>query len=114
MQIMDVHWPYRVQKFSLNPAWQFENHQDQKKVTPRLTSESPQFTPQEHKSLIAQYQNAVRRVDSFLGDFIASLKSEGRLDDTVVIITADHGEEFHEHGHYFHSSNLFDILVHVL
>jgi arylsulfatase A-like enzyme len=113
LQIMDVHWPYRIQKFSLNPAWQFENQNDQKNITPRLTSETPNFTPEEHKSLLRQYQDAVRRVDSLLGDYLESLFKQGRFEDTVIIITADHGEEFGEHGHYFHSSNLFDILVHV-
>lgn len=113
LQIMDVHWPYRPQKFSLNPAWQIGYRKDQKSIGPRLTSDSPQFTPEEHSLLVQQYQEAVRRSDALLGDFLREIYQQGRFKDSAIMITADHGEEFGEHGRYFHSSNLYDVLVHV-
>ena len=34
------------------------------------------------------------------------LKKQGRYDDSVIIVTGDHGEEFYENGSWFHSSSL--------
>jgi arylsulfatase A-like enzyme len=37
----------------------------------------------------------------------------GVLDDTLIVITADHGEEFKEHGDFGHNHKLYDELIHV-
>jgi arylsulfatase A-like enzyme len=41
-----------------------------------------------------------------MADFIGKLKSSGRYDDALIILTGDHGEEFQEHGNWFHCSAL--------
>jgi len=46
----------------------------------------------------ARYQTAVHFVDSLVGDVIEDLRARGLLDSTVVLISADHGEEFGESG----------------
>lgn len=46
----------------------------------------------------AAYRTEVRLTDEALDAFLTDLDSQGLLDTTVVIITADHGEEFGEHG----------------
>ena len=35
------------------------------------------------------------------------------MENTIVIITADHGEEFYEHGFYSHAFNLYNESIHV-
>jgi arylsulfatase A-like enzyme len=47
---------------------------------------------------ILLYDNALRYVDSVIEDFYAFLQDKGLLDNTVFIVTADHGEEFWEHA----------------
>lgn len=49
------------------------------------------------------------RVQSLL----KSLSSRGDLENTVVVLTGDHGEEFREHGSLAHKEKLYDELVHV-
>ena len=49
-----------------------------------------------------RYRNAVFYTDSLIGQFLA----EQKRDDAIVVITGDHGEEFYEHGHMFHTSSL--------
>lgn len=44
------------------------------------------------------YQSATHYVDSLMGDVIASLENNGQTEQTVMIITSDHGEEFGESG----------------
>ena len=50
----------------------------------------------------ALYRGEVRFCDQQVARIIAALRSSGRLDRTLLIVTADHGEEFGEHGHVFH------------
>jgi len=50
----------------------------------------------------ALYRGEVRCVDREIARVVEALRSSRDLDDTVVVLTADHGEEFGEHGHIFH------------
>jgi len=59
------------------------------------------------------YDGQVRCVDDAVGSIMQGLSLLGRLDDTLVIITADHGEEFWEHGSAEHGHTLYDELLHV-
>ena len=63
--------------------------------------------------LIALYDSAVAYHDIAMGYLFRSLESAGVLDDTVVVFTADHGEEFYEHGSVGHGHTLHDELIHV-
>lgn len=53
-----------------------------------------------------RYRNAVHYVDELFERFESSLKSSHLWDDSVVVFTSDHGEEFNEHGCIFHASSL--------
>jgi hypothetical protein len=57
-------------------------------------------------SIKRRYHNAVAWVDFQVEEFVLELKRQGRYDDSVIIVTGDHGEEFHENGSWFHSSSL--------
>ncbi|RDC61039.1 hypothetical protein HME9302_02256 [Alteripontixanthobacter maritimus] len=48
------------------------------------------------------YWNAVANADYWLGEVIARLKSKGVWDDTVLIVTGDHGEDLFENGFLGH------------
>lgn len=52
----------------------------------------------------ARYINANHHLDSQLGRVFKLLEEQGRLDDTIVIVTGDHGEEFMENGRWGHNS----------
>lgn len=54
------------------------------------------------------YDGAIRFLDEELAKFIAELKARGLYDDAVILLTADHGEEFHEHGGWWHGTTLYD------
>jgi membrane-anchored protein YejM (alkaline phosphatase superfamily) len=55
-----------------------------------------------------RYINSVHHLDSQFARIIDYLEQEKLLDNTVVIITGDHGEEFNEHGHWGHGSSFND------
>ena len=45
-----------------------------------------------------RYRNCCRTLDGFLGQVFDTLERRGLLDDTIVVLLGDHGEEFFEHG----------------
>ncbi len=49
----------------------------------------------------AEYEAAAHFVDSLMGEVFATLESEGLFEDTAIIVTSDHGEEFGESGEGF-------------
>jgi arylsulfatase A-like enzyme len=55
--------------------------------------------------LRGSYDDCIRYWDGVrLPALLRSLRREGLLDDTLIVVTADHGEEFAEHGRYGHKS----------
>ncbi len=51
------------------------------------------------------YKNAVFFNDSLVGEMIALLKEKGLYEDSVIIVTSDHGQEFFEYGGFGHNSS---------
>jgi hypothetical protein len=60
-----------------------------------------------------RYRNAVHHADACLGRVLRSLEELGLAEDTLVVITGDHGEEFRECGFYGHTSAFTSPQVHV-
>ncbi|MBX3027531.1 sulfatase [bacterium] len=59
------------------------------------------------------YMESVRYHDHYLGELLERLKAQGLYDRSVVAVTADHGEEFHEHGGWWHGTTLYEEALHV-
>jgi arylsulfatase A-like enzyme len=59
------------------------------------------------------YDASLAYLDHHVGRLLAELDRRGILDDTLVVITADHGEHFGEHGLFGHGNSLYHQLVHV-
>lgn len=61
----------------------------------------------------ARYDEEVLFLDSVLHSFYANLKKRGAVDNTLFIITSDHGELFGEMGYLAHSFNTYNSLIHI-
>jgi arylsulfatase A-like enzyme len=59
------------------------------------------------------YDAELARVSRGVGDAVSELSARGLLEKTVVIVTADHGENIGDHGHLDHVFTLYDTLLHV-
>lgn len=59
------------------------------------------------------YKGEIRYVDSVLGNLFEFLRKSGVWDDTVILITSDHGEMLREHGEYGHGFFLYNPALHV-
>ncbi|MDE3064067.1 MAG: sulfatase-like hydrolase/transferase [Acidobacteriota bacterium] len=54
--------------------------------------------PDAMRRLIAQYYGMISEVDAQLGRAVAAIEARGEWDDTLVVITSDHGEQLGDHG----------------
>jgi arylsulfatase A-like enzyme len=64
--------------------------------------------------LAAVYDRKVKDADERLGTFLNRFRSMGLLDDTLVIIMSDHGDELMEHGALDHGFTLYQEQLHVV
>lgn len=67
----------------------------------------------QREPILNRYRNAISWLDVLSGRVIDALESSGLLDDAIVVITGDHGEEFGEHGLWGHNSAFNDEQIHV-
>lgn len=73
----------------------------------------PNPAPSWVKPFKEAYAMEVRYVDDHLGLLFQRLKSQGLYDDAMIIITADHGEEFYEHQGWWHGTTLYNEQIQV-
>ena len=59
------------------------------------------------------YIREIEHLDEHLARLFAGLKERGQYDDTLIVFTADHGEEFYEHQGWWHGFTLYDEQTHV-
>ncbi|GEM_PF-352929 len=67
----------------------------------------------DRQHLLDLYDGEIAFTDHHLGALVAHLKAEDLWDDTLVVVTADHGEEFQEHGSVHHIRTLYEEVVRV-
>jgi arylsulfatase A-like enzyme len=63
--------------------------------------------------LRALYRGEIAWTDAAVGKLIERLRADGRLDDTLIVIVGDHGEEFFEHQNRGHRQSLYDEVLRV-
>ena len=68
----------------------------------------------EFSEFIALLDSAIYEADdNLIGGIVAELKARGIYDKTIIIITADHGNEYMEHGSVGHGAKLYDESIRV-
>jgi len=92
------------------------------KATARLAASEPierlreiasTLTPEDIEYLTALYDEEIHVTDAGIGEVLARLREGGAFDDTLVVVTSDHGEEFLEHDWIGHTKNLYESVVRV-
>jgi len=59
------------------------------------------------------YDGEIRYWDEELGTLLEGLRKRGLYDALTIVVTSDHGEEFNEHGGFWHGTTLYDEQVRV-
>jgi len=114
LHTFQVHCPYRVdsqayQRFAARPD-------DPGRFDPFCQDaifHPERYTPEQVQVLSDRYDAAIWRVDEALGGFLRELEQMGKLQDSVLVVTSDHGEEFSEHGALGHGVSLYAEVIRV-
>jgi arylsulfatase A-like enzyme len=77
----------------------------------RVMNPSPPLDRAEE--LHSLYLQGVRYHDDGLRALVEQLKQAGVYDSSAIAVTADHGEEFAEHGDWWHGTSLYEEQIHV-
>jgi len=90
---MDPHDPYMVRPYNGEGYARVAN------------PDPPAALAEKYRKL---YDGEVEHVDRHVGALLDDLRARGIYDRALVILTADHGEEFHDHGGWWHGTTLYD------
>jgi len=120
LNLMGAHLPYRPPQHYLDRVAPDVDRQAYKFMN-RFNSEAsrwasptdPPLADWEQRALNDFYDAEVLHQDYHLGRLLDYLKTAGALDDTLVIIAADHGESHGDHNFFGHSFVVYQELVHV-
>jgi len=117
---MDTHHPY------FPPKHFFEELSDQKldilrgiKLIKKILHSGYNPTDKERQFIVDLYDSSIKYIDNTIGLLFEYLNEQDLLNNTYVVITADHGEELWDHGHYGHGAQigrpmtLYNEMIHV-
>ena len=103
---LDVHEPYLPLQNSLS----FKNKLMITKLNRKLRYFRKDLSLTEVKKLHHLYIKEIEQFDKEIGNLIRKLKEENLYEDTIIIFTADHGEQFGEHGGHGHGALYDEVL----
>lgn len=75
--------------------------------------ETPHPPVERAEQLLDLYRQEVSHWDEIFGQLLEQLRRLGVFDSALIIVTADHGEEFADHGGFWHGTTLYQELVRV-
>jgi choline-sulfatase len=97
----------------MDPGYQGTLGPRKKLLDPVMTTPVP-LSARDVQHLDALYDAAVQGSDRISGSLLAGLRAAGRLDHTIVVFAADHGEELYQHNRYlYHSCSVYQTTLHV-
>jgi hypothetical protein len=79
----------------------------------RLIQDPDSLAEADIEILIGLYRSAVQYVDHQVGRLIRALEEMGCYDETLILLTSDHGELFGDHDQYGKPERMYDELLHV-
>lgn len=111
VHLIDAHWPYEppeelLERFGPRPP-------DLEGLLQRVVDNERPRTPEEIERVVALYDAEIASADEGVGRLLEAMKDLGIYDRSLILVTADHGEAFYDHGHWQHSRTLYEELVRI-
>ncbi|MFI5265557.1 MAG: sulfatase [Candidatus Levyibacteriota bacterium] len=69
------------------------------------------LTDKDVQYIIDMYDNSLKQFDDFLGSLTTSLRKQGLMDKTIIVVESEKGEDLGEHGYFVHY-DIYDTIVH--
>lgn len=108
---MDTHHPYLSPKRIQEKYGRVFSKKRIKQLSQKTRSAQDDITEDDIPEMEYIYDCSVRYVDEQIGRIVDHLRTEEELDNSLIIITGDHGEGFGEFGKFGHADELWDTLV---
>jgi len=111
LHMFDPHWKYlppaefRI-RFGQRPG-------DISDLLSKVPQSDPPESRKEIEDMINLYDGEIAYLDQEVGRLFDELKAMGLYDRSLIIVTADHGEAFFEHGYWEHSQTLYEEMVRI-
>lgn len=114
LHFLDLHWPYcpRDTYGALDPGSR-NFCANWRELGIRLFKGDEKLSPADLRALRARYAEELLGLDAELGKLFDTLRARGRFDETLIVVTSDHGEELFDHGRTRHGHTLYEELLHV-
>jgi choline-sulfatase len=124
--LLQAHLPYTAPEVHKNLYWNdayVQNVESKRRVKQVLSSSlvvrgEATFLPEDQTAIWALYDGSVHYMDAEFGRIIKAVEELGLLENTIIVYSADHGEELLDHGFVGHAStgkggHLHDEITHV-
>jgi arylsulfatase len=111
---MDTHGPYEPPgEYATRYTDRTISDRDAQSLYQRAISDPESITDDERQLLIDLYDAEIAYNDEGVGNFLDALRDRGLYENSLLIVTADHGDAFGEHGYYEHPRYLHEDLTRV-
>jgi arylsulfatase A-like enzyme len=116
LNYMDAHTPYLPPPPydalfpGKDPRWRWDSHRRFKR---RAAAGPVQLPGPVRAHLESQYDGGIAYADAALGRVLARLRELDLYEDSMIVVTSDHGEAFGEHGLFEHGVSVHENQVHV-
>jgi arylsulfatase A-like enzyme len=111
LHLIDAHWPY-------DPPPEFRERfrasaPNVSHLLNKVLDHEPPDSPEEVDQIVALYDAEIAYADRELGRFFDELKARDLYDRSLIILFADHGEAFYEHGRWQHTITLYEEIIRI-
>lgn len=117
LHYLEIHWPYcppRAIRGTFDAGRSSIRWcRDWRQLREDILSGAVELGEDDRQAMEARYDEELLALDEQLGKLFAALRERQLWDDTVIVLTSDHGEEFFEHGAITHGQSLYEELIHV-
>ncbi len=117
LHYLDIHWPYCPPAATFGKFGPTEGVIDfcahWRKLREQIHAGEVVFTPEDKKALAGRYGEEMLALDGEIGRLFQALRERHLWDDTLIVLTADHGEELAERGGIEHGQSMHEELLHV-
>jgi len=118
LHYLDAHWPFQPApphrtRFGSPAAESIFDRDSWKGLRDRVNDGTIELSDEDRRRLDDLHDAGITEIDEQLGELVAVLRERGLLDDTVLLITSDHGEELLDHGRVGHGGTLFREVIEI-
>ncbi|HEX8985166.1 MAG TPA: sulfatase, partial [Bryobacteraceae bacterium] len=115
LNYMDAHFPY-IPPAPFDSRYPGKDRriaqEDMEETSDRVVRGEP-MPEAERRHRIAEYDGGIAYIDAQIGQVVDWLRERGLYDDTLIVVTADHGEAFGEKNLVLHANSVYQNLLHV-